>query len=92
MPPRRYICTINYTKVTGGHNRKEYVYPLSLLDFWLVAFITEVRKADGGFYYPTSLNSILAGIFRYMKEKFSPNTLTKTDARFSAFKMHSTDS
>ena len=73
----------NYAKVTNGHNGQEYGYPLSLLDFWLAAFVTEVRKADGSFYSPASLNSILAGLFRYMKEKFGPNTptfLSETDA------------
>ena len=34
----------DYTKVTSGHNGREYGYPLSLLDFWLAAFVTEVPK------------------------------------------------
>ena len=79
----------DYAKVTNGHNGYEYGYPLSLLDFWQTAFVTDVRKADGGFYIPASLNSILAGLFRHMKEKFGPNTptfLSKTDAQFSMFR------
>ena len=37
----------------------------------------------------TPLNSILVGLFRYMKEKFgatTPTFLSKTDAQFSMFK------
>ena len=79
----------DYIKVTDGSTGYQYGYPLSTLDFWLAAFVTEVCKADGGFYSPASLNSILAGLFRHMKEKFGPNTsnfLSKTDAQFCMFK------
>ena len=79
----------DYMKVTDGSTGYQYGYPLSTLDFWLAAFVTEVRKADGGFYSPASLNSILAGLFRHMKEKFgpiTPNFFSKTDAQFCMFK------
>ena len=33
------------SKDTGCH----YGYPLSTLDFWLAAFVTEVHKTDGGY-------------------------------------------
>ena len=59
------------------------------MDFWLAAFITEGRKADGGYYSPASLNYILAGLFRHMKDKFeanTPNFLSKAEANFSVFR------
>ena len=37
-------------------------YPTAILDQWLAAFIMEVRKADGSYYTPDSLQCILAGI------------------------------
>ena len=72
------------SKDTGCH----YGYPLSTLDFWLAAFVTEVHKTDGGYYSPASLNCILAGLFRHMKDRFVPNTpnfLSKTEAKFTMF-------
>ena len=62
-----------HVKVTNGNTGYHYGYPLSTLDFWLAAFVTKVRKADGGYYSPASLNCILAGLFRHMKDKFGPN-------------------
>ena len=85
----------DYTKVTSGHNGQEYGYPLSLLHFWLAAFVTEVRKADGGFYSPASLNSILVGLFRYMKEKIGLILVpfcVKQMLDFQCSKKHLTDS
>lgn len=78
-----------HVKITNGNTGCHYGYPLSTLDFWLAAFVTEVRKADGGYYSPASLNCILAGLFRHMKDKFganAPNFLSKSEANFSMFR------
>lgn len=54
---------------------------------WLVVFIAETRNGDGENYPPRSLNSILAGILRNMREQNSdyPNFLNKKDPRFRTF-------
>ena len=49
-----------HVKVTNGNRGYHYGHPLSTLDFWLAGFVTEVRKADRGYYSPVSLNELLS--------------------------------
>ena len=53
--------------------------PDDILDYWLAAFILEVRKADGGLYTPESMNCMVAGIqqqLRHNLENEAPQTLS----------------
>ena len=38
-----------------------------LLNLWLARFVVEIRRADGEPYPPSSINSILSGLYRYCK-------------------------
>ena len=53
---------------------------------WLCRFVTSTRRSDGEQYTPTSIHSLLAGLYRYMKEK-NPhsdemNFMDKKDKKF----------
>ena len=52
-------------------NQNQYGYPNETLDHWLAAFVTEVRQSNGKQYTATSLNCILAGIYRHLKSKLN---------------------
>ena len=43
------------------------VYPTTIVDDWLAAFILEVRRVDGDFYPGSTLKNILPALFRVMK-------------------------
>ena len=43
------------------------VYPINVLDEWPVAFVLEVRRADGKFYPGTTIKNILSTIHRVLK-------------------------
>ena len=70
-------------------NGKEYGYPYDVLDHWLAAFVSEVRQSNGKQYTAPSLNCILAGIYRHLKDKLNdraPKILEKTSCEFPMFK------
>ena len=54
------------------------------LQLWLCRFLVEARKQDGGNYPPTTLQSLLSGILRYMRQcnGDTPDFLSKKDYRF----------
>ena len=54
------------------------------LERWLCRFVVEARKQDGQHYPPTTLQSLLSGILRYMREQHgdTPDFLSKKDWRF----------
>ena len=55
-------------------------YPPAVLDQWLAAFIMEVRKADRTHYSPDSLQCLVAGVQRYLRENLgraAPNIVDK---------------
>ena len=55
-------------------------YPPAVLDQLLAAFIMEVRKADGTHYSPDSLQWLVAGLQRYLRENLgraAPNIVDK---------------
>ena len=61
------------------------VYPPAIVDQWLTAFIMEVRKADGGYYTPDSLNCVLAGLQREMRThlgRAAPNIIDRKSDLF----------
>ena len=61
------------------------VYPPAIVDQWLAAFIMEVRKADGGYYTPDSLNCVLAGLQREMRThlgRAAPNIIDRKSDLF----------
>ena len=45
-------------------NLLERVYPTTIIDDWLAAFILEARRIDGDFYPDSTLKNILAALFR----------------------------
>ena len=45
-------------------NLLERVYPTTIIEDWLAAFILEARRIDGGFYPDSILKNILAALFR----------------------------
>ena len=45
-------------------NLLEMVYPTTIIDDWLAAFILEARRIDGDFYPDSTLKNILAALFR----------------------------
>ena len=45
-------------------NLLERVYPTTVIDDWLAAFILEARRIDGDFYPDSTLKNILAALFR----------------------------
>ena len=60
-------------------------YPPAVVDQWLATFIMEVRKSDGHHYTPTSLNGLLAGIQRQLRESLgsaAPNIIDKRNDLF----------
>ena len=60
-------------------------YPPAVIDQWLAAFIVEVRKSYGNYYSPTSLNGILAGIQRRLRESLgraAPNIVDTNNTLF----------
>ena len=60
-------------------------HPPAVLDQWLAAFIIEVRKSDGSYYCPTSLNGLMAGIQRHLRENLgraAPNIIDKKNDLF----------
>ena len=68
-------------------------HPPAILDQWLAAFIIEVRKADGNYYTPDSLQCILAGLQRHLRSNLgrsAPNTIDKKNDLFS-LKKHALD-
>ena len=68
-------------------------YPPAILDQWLAAFIIEVRKADGNHYTPDSLQCILAGVQRHLRENLgrnAPNIIDKKNDLFP-LKRHALD-
>ena len=59
------------------------------LNHWLSAFIVETRKVTGESYPPTTLNSILSGILRYMRSLDSqkcPNFFAKNNLTFTTLR------
>ena len=54
------------------------------LQKWLCRFVVEARKQDGEPYPPTSLQMLLSGILRYMRNLHgdTPDFLSKKDWRF----------
>ena len=61
------------------------LYSPAVLDQWLAAFIMEVRKADGTHYSPDSLQCLVAGLQRYLRENLgraAPNIVDKRNNLF----------
>ena len=58
------------------------------LERWLCRFVVEARKQDGQPYPPSSLQNLLSGILRCMREQHSdtPDFLSKKDWRFRALR------
>jgi hypothetical protein len=54
------------------------------LQKWLCRFVVEARKQDGQSYPPSSLQNLLSGILRYMRNVHgdTPDFLSKKDWRF----------
>lgn len=48
-------------------NLLESPHPLTELDMWLALFVLEVRRVDGGYYPPSTLQNLLAALFRVYK-------------------------
>ena len=57
---------------------------VSNLQRWLCRFVVEARKQGGEPYPPTTLQSLLSGLLRYMRERRgdTPDFLSKKDVRF----------
>ena len=43
-------------------------HPISVLDYWLAAFVQEARRKDGNYYPGNTIRNILAALFRFLKE------------------------
>ena len=58
------------------------------LEKWLCLFVVEARKQDGNSYPPSTIQSLLSGILRHMRELHTdtPDFLSKKDHRFRALK------
>ena len=54
-------------------NLLEVSYPLPMIDYWLAAFVLEVRRADGHYYPGSTLKNILAALYRVMKQNQGPH-------------------
>lgn len=68
-------------------------YPPAVLDRWIAAFILEARRNDGMYYTPDSLNCLLAGIQRCLRENLgrcAPNIIDKKSDLFPQ-KKHALD-
>ena len=54
------------------------------LNYWLARFIVEARRADGHCYPASSLNNILAGLYRYSKDhnRECPNFMDRKHPAF----------
>ena len=54
------------------------------LQRWLCRFVVEARKQGGESYPPSTIQSLLSGLLRYMREHHvdTPDFLSKKDARF----------
>ena len=55
-----------------------------LLNYWLARSVVEIRREDGENYPPSSLNNILAGLYRYSKScipmgSTCPNFMNRRD-------------
>ena len=60
------------------------VTEISSLNHWLFGFVAEARNKDGKPYSPVSVQSLLTGILRHMREINidTPNFMDKGDRRF----------
>ena len=55
------------------------------LNKWLSAYVAELRKVNGEPYPPSTLQSLLSGLLRYMRsvdEKRAPNIFAKSNPAF----------
>ena len=57
------------------------------LQYWLCAFILEVRKKDGNMFVPNTLHHICCGIMRYLRINGMPTIDIFKDPGFSQFRM-----
>ena len=58
---------------------------VSQLEQWLCRFIVEARKQDGQHYPPSTIQSLLSGILRYMREQHADTpdfSVKKTNYHF----------
>ena len=58
-----------------------------LLNYWLSRFVVEIRREDRQAYPPSSLNNILAGLYRYCRSccpmgSCCPNFMNRKDPQF----------
>ena len=65
----------------------QFIEAITTQMMWLLCnygFVVEARKQDGEPYPPTTLQCLLSGILRYMREHHgdTPDFLSKKDARF----------
>uniref|UniRef100_A0A1X7TT57 DUF3504 domain-containing protein n=1 Tax=Amphimedon queenslandica TaxID=400682 RepID=A0A1X7TT57_AMPQE len=58
-----------------------------LLNKWLCVYISETRNKSGELYPPSTIQSLLSGILRYMRQENPsyPNFFSKDDPAFSTF-------
>ena len=67
-------------------------HPISVLDYWLAAFILEARRQDGNYYPGNTVRNILAALFRYMKEnlgvKNAPNFIDRAQREANFPRLH----
>lgn len=47
---------------------------ISVLDYWLAAFVLEARRQDGNYYPGNTIRNILASLFRFLKENAGVNS------------------
>ena len=56
-------------------------HPISVIDYWLAAFVLEARRRDGNYYSGNTIRNILAALFRFLKEnvgvKSAPNLIDR---------------
>ena len=71
------LCPDNFLEANHSND-------VSNLQRWLCRFVIEARKQGGEPYPPTTLQSLLSGLLRYMRERRgdTPDFLSKKDARF----------
>ena len=56
-------------------------HPISVLDYWLAAFVLEAKSQDGNYYPGSAIRNILATHSRFLKEnvgvKSAPNFIDR---------------
>ena len=66
----QHICLISMSKLQMAWRIPPWPSPVNT-GLWLTAFVTDVRKADGDYYSPTSLNELLSDFWTFSDFKRS---------------------